>query len=86
MQIHDDPNSWSPIASTRLLKYFIADTALNKAAICQLFDFVQAFIQSDVQKRTFVILDKDYETFCPKLAKYLGRPLRLKLIWCGFQW
>ena len=26
----------------------------------------------------FIILDKDYETFCPKLSKHFGRPLRLK--------
>ena len=77
MQIKDDFNSWSPTASTRLLKYFIVDAALNKAIICQL-DFIQAFIQSDVQKRIFVILDKEYEKFCPKLAKHVGRPLKLK--------
>ena len=26
----------------------------------------------------FILLDKEYEQFCPKLAKYFGRPLRLK--------
>ena len=77
MQIKDDFNSWSPTASTRLLKCFIADAALNRTKIYQL-DFIQAFIQSDVQKRIFVILDKEYEKFCPKLAKHLGRPLKLK--------
>ena len=40
-------------------------------------DFIQAFIQSDVKKRMFVLLDKEYEQFCPKLAKHFRRPLRL---------
>ena len=26
----------------------------------------------------FVLLDKEYKQFCPKLAKHFGRPLRLK--------
>ena len=26
----------------------------------------------------FTILDKEYEHFCPQLAKYFGRPLKLK--------
>ena len=77
MQIKDDFNSWSPTSSTRLLKCFIADSILTQAMIHQL-DFIQAFIQSDVKKRMFVLLDKEYEPFCPKLAKHFDRPLRLK--------
>ena len=72
MQIKDDFNSWSPTASTRLLKYFIVDSTLNQVMIYQL-DFIQAFIQSDVKKRMFVLLDKEYEQFCPKLAKHFGQ-------------
>ena len=77
MQIKDDFDSWSPTASTRLLKCFIADSTLNQVMIQQL-DFIQAFIQSDVKKRMFVLLDKEYEQLCPKLAKHFERPLRLK--------
>ena len=62
---------------TRLLKCFITDSTLNQVMIYQL-DFIQAFIQSDVKKRMFVLLDKECKQFCPKLAKYFGRPLRLK--------
>ena len=62
-------NSWSSTASTRLLKCIIADVAYNKTHIYQL-DFIQAFIQSEATKRMFIILDKEYEHFCPKLAKH----------------
>ena len=78
MQIKDtNSNSWFPTASTRLLKCFIADAARNKTIIYQL-DFIQAFIQSETKRRMFVILDKEYEQFCPKLEGHCGRPLRLK--------
>lgn len=44
MQIkYDGNNSWSPTASTRLLKCIIVDAAYNKTHIYQL-DFIQAFI------------------------------------------
>ena len=63
MQIKDtNNNSWSPTASTRLLKCLIADAAQNKLTVYQ-FDFIQAFIQSETKKRIFVLLDKEYEIF-----------------------
>jgi len=78
MQIKDVHNiQWSPTASSRLLKCVMADSAQNRTLIHQL-DFIQAFIQSDTKKRMFVLLDKEYETFCPNLAGHLGRPLLLK--------
>ena len=78
MQIKDaNNNSWSPTASTRLLKCLIADAAQNRTIVYQL-DFIQAFIQSETKKRMFVLLDKEYESFCPNLAGHLGRPLLLK--------
>ena len=55
-------NSWSPTASTRLLKYLIADAAYNRTSVYQL-DFLQAFTQSEAKKRMFIILDKEYEHF-----------------------
>ena len=76
LQIKDDFISWSPTASTRLLKCFIADAIRNKSKIFQL-DFIQAFIQSKATKRMFVILDKEFSHFCPKLSKHFGRPLTL---------
>ena len=55
----------------------IADAAYNKTRVYQL-DFIQVFIQSEAKKRMFIILDKEYKTFCPKLSEHFGRPLRLK--------
>ena len=77
MQIKDLINNWSPTASVWLLKCFLADAIQNQAIIYQL-DFIQAFIQSPTKKRIVVILDKEYEMFCPQLAEHFGRPLRLK--------
>ena len=62
MQIKDDFISWSPTASIRLLKYFIADAAQNASKIYQLA-FIQTFIQSKATKRMFVILDKEFSHF-----------------------
>ena len=77
MQIKETFNNWSPTASTRLLKCFLADTIQNRSKIYQL-DFIQAFIQSDTKRCIFVILDKVYATFCPKLSNCIGRQLQLK--------
>ena len=77
MQVNDGTKTWSPTASSRLLKCFMADAIANNSIIHQL-DFIQAFIQSDTKKRIFVLLDQEYETFCPRLKEHFGRPLRLK--------
>ena len=50
----------------------------SKIASIDQLDFIQAFIQSSKKKRIFIILDKEYETFCPQLSKHFGRSLRLK--------
>ena len=77
MQIKDLINNWSPTASVCLLKCFLADAIQNGAVIHQL-DFVQAFIQSPTKERIFIILDKEYEMFCPQLAEHFDTHLRLK--------
>ena len=77
MQIKDaNSNSWSPTASSRLLKCLIADATKNRVYVYHL-DFIQTFIQSKAKRRMFVILDKEYGHFCPKLAGHFGRPLKL---------
>ena len=77
MQIKDENhNSWSPTASTRLLKCLITDAAQNKTIVYQL-DFIQAFVQSETKKRMFVLLDEEYENVCPNFAGHFGRPLSL---------
>ena len=52
------------------------DAAKNRVCVNQL-DFIQAFIQSEAKRGMFVILDKEYGHFCPKLASHFGRPLKL---------
>ena len=77
MQEKNQMNLWSPTASVRLLKRFLADAIKHGATIYQL-DFIQAFIQTDTQRRIFVTLDKEYKIFSPQLSQHLGRPLHLK--------
>ena len=68
--------TWSPTASLRTVKYFLADAARHKAKIKQL-DFIGAFLQAKVKSRVFVKLDSKYADFFPEYRQYFGRPLRL---------
>ena len=43
-------DTWSPTASMRTLKYFLADAAKHKARVHQL-DFIGAFLQAKVNNR-----------------------------------
>ena len=52
-------DTWSPTASMRNLKCFLADSAKNKARVNQL-DFIGAFLQATVKNRVFVKLDMRY--------------------------
>ena len=69
-------DTWSPTASMRTLKYFLADAAKHKARFSQL-DFIGAFLQAKVKNRVFVKLDIRYTDYFPEYAKYFGRALRL---------
>ena len=69
-------DTWSPTASMRNLKYFLADAAKNKLRFHQL-DFIGAFLQSKVKNRVFVKLDIRYTDYFPEYTKYFGRDLRL---------
>ena len=68
--------TWSPTASVRNLKYFLADAAKHKARVRQLA-FIRAFLQAKVKNRVFVKLDMSYIDYFPEYAKYFGRALRL---------
>ena len=57
-------DTWSPTASMRTLKYFLADAAKNKAIVSQL-DFIGAFLQVKVNNRVFVKLDMRYAAYFP---------------------
>ena len=52
-------DTWSPTASMRTLKYFLADATKNKAIVNQL-DFIGAFFQEKVNNGVFVELDSRY--------------------------
>ena len=49
-------DNWSPTASTRTLKYFLAYSAKHKAIFHQL-DFIGVFLQTKVKNRVFIKLD-----------------------------
>ena len=55
-------DTWSPIASMRTLKYFLADEAKHKARVHQLY-FIGAFLQDKVKNRVFVKLDISYTDY-----------------------
>ena len=45
-------DTWSPTASIRTMKYFLADAAKHKARVHQLY-FIGAFLQANVKNRVF---------------------------------
>ena len=52
-------DTWSPTASMRNLKYFLAYATRQKARVHQLY-FIGAFVKSKVKNRVFVKLDSRY--------------------------
>ena len=61
-------DTWSPTASMRTLKYFLADAAKHKASVHQL-DFIEAFLQAKVKNKVFVKLDIRYTDYFPEYAQ-----------------
>ena len=57
-------DTWSPIASMRNVKYFLADAAKHKSRFHQLH-FIVAFLQAKVKNRVFVKLDMRYIDYFP---------------------
>ena len=68
-------DTWSPTASMRNLKYFLADTAKHRARVHQL-DFIDAFLQANVKNRVFVKLDMRYAAYFPEYTQYSSRALQ----------
>ena len=60
-------DTWSPTASMRNLKYFLADAAKYKARVHQL-DFIGAFLQAKVKNIVFVKLEMRYTYHFPEYA------------------
>ena len=75
-------DTWSPTASMRTLKCFLADAIKDKARDNQLY-FIGAFLQSKVKNRVIVKLDIRYTDCFPEYAKYFGRALRLLMYMYG---
>ena len=61
-------DTWSPTASMRTLKYFLADVAKHKAGFHQL-DFISAFLNPKVKNRVFVKLDMRYADYFPEYSQ-----------------
>ena len=64
-------DTWSPTASIRTLKYFLAYSAKHKARVHQL-DLIGAFLQAKSKNRVFVKLDIRYTEYFPEYEKYFG--------------
>ena len=62
-------DTWSPTASMKTLKYFLADAAKHKARVHQLY-FIGAFLQANVKNRVFVKLDMRYAAYFPEYSQY----------------
>ena len=69
-------DTWSPTASMRTLKYFLADAAKHKARVHQL-DFIAALLQAKVNNRVFFKLYMRYADFFPEYAQCFGRALKI---------
>ena len=69
-------DTWSPTASMRTFKYFLANATKHKLRVHKL-DFIGAFLKAKVKNRVFVNLDIRYTDYFPEYAKYFGIALRL---------
>jgi hypothetical protein len=69
-------DKWSPTASFRALKMFLAHTSRCKARVKQL-DFVGAFLQAKTRSRVFVIIPPIYGVLFPEYKAFCGKPVRL---------
>jgi hypothetical protein len=69
-------DKWSPTASFRALKMFLAHASRTKARVKQL-DFVGAFLQAKTRSRVFVSIPAIYGVLFPEYKEYCGRPVHL---------
>ena len=60
-------DNWSPTASMRTLKYFLAGAANRKARVQQL-DFIGAILQDKVKNWVFVKLYSRYADYFPEYS------------------
>jgi hypothetical protein len=69
-------DKWSPTASFRSLKMFLAHAAKLKVRVRQM-DFIGAFLQAKVRSRVFIKMPAIYGELFPDLKAYCGVPVRL---------
>ena len=69
-------DKWSPTASFRAMKMFLADASRHKARVRQL-DFIGAFLQAKVRSRVFIRMPASYGEIWPEFKPYCGIPVRL---------
>ena len=69
-------DTWSPTASMRNLKYFLANASKYKARIHHL-DCIGSLLQEKVNNRVFVKLDSRYANYFPGNSNCFGRAFRL---------
>jgi hypothetical protein len=69
-------DKWSPTASFRSLKMFLAHAARLKVRVRQM-DFIGAFLQAKVRSRVFIKMPAVYGEIFPEFKEYCGVPVRL---------
>jgi transposase InsO family protein len=75
-------DKWSPTASFRALKMFLAHAARLKVRVKQL-DFVGAFLQAKMCSRIFVTIPQIFGVLFPEYSEYCGKPVRLGMSMYG---
>ena len=83
-------DKWSPTASFRSLKMFLAHASRLKTRVKQL-DFVGAFLQAKMRTRMFVTIPKIFGILFPEYAWCTGKPVWLLMSMygttlCGKYW
>jgi hypothetical protein len=78
----DLEDKWSPTASFRALKMFLAHATKLKARVKQL-DFVGAYLQAKTRSRIFVTIPKIFGILFPEYEKFCGKPVRLAMSMYG---
>jgi hypothetical protein len=71
-------DKWSPTASFRSLKMFLAHAVCLQCRVKQL-DFIGAFLQANTRSRIFVTIPAVFGVLFPEYSKYCGIPLRLAM-------
>ena len=76
-RFQDSVNNWSPTASHRSFKLFLANATKYKCRIKQL-DFVGAYLQAKMQSDVWICIPKYYATLFSEYKEYFGRPIKLE--------